>query len=418
MYDVAVIGGGPGGCRAAGLAARRGLKTVLFEREELGGVCLNYGCIPIKLLLHAARMYEALQLEAPQFGIDAEGFRWDFETLWKRKERTVARLRAALRQRLQAAAVELVNSEAAVESKLPGGFCIEAGGCRYEARQPIWAAGGKPHIPAIPGIAEALAAGFAVTPRELPAAVPPSLLILGGGAAGIELATFFRIAGSAVTIVEAGNTLGGRLDFRLAQFLTAALEKRGVKIHTASTISRIGDGWATLADGSRLAASKLLITCGWEAAAAVPASPGVQVIGDAAGRHFLAPVAEWEAEAAVDRLCGISPERTQPVVARAIFAIPEVATAGMTLDEARQMDAAAYERRLPLTLSGRYMAEHPLENGFGVGVYSGAGELQGVHLAGSGAAELAGAFQINGRAVMPPHPSLSEFNRLLQAGES
>ena len=418
MYDVAVIGGGPGGCRAAGLAARRGLKTVLFEREELGGVCLNYGCIPIKLLLHAARMYEALQLEAPQFGIDAEGFRWDFETLWKRKERTVARLRAALRQRLQAAAVELVNSEAAVESKLPGGFCIEAGGCRYEARQPIWAAGGKPHIPAIPGIAEALAAGFAVTPRELPAAVPPSLLILGGGAAGIELATFFRIAGSAVTIVEAGNTLGGRLDFRLAQFLTAALEKRGVKIHTANTIPRIGDGWAELADGSRLTASKLLITCGWEAAAAVPASPGVQVIGDAAGRHFLAPVAEWEAEAAVDRLCGISPERTQPVVARAIFAIPEVATAGMTLDEARQMDAAAYERRLPLTLSGRYMAEHPLENGFGVGVYSGAGELLGVHLAGSGAAELAGSFQINGRAVMPPHPSLSEFNRLLQAGES
>ena len=84
MYDVAVIGGGPGGCRAAGLAARRGLKTVLFEREELGGVCLNYGCIPIKLLLHAARMYEALQLKVPQFGIDAEEFRWDFETLWKR----------------------------------------------------------------------------------------------------------------------------------------------------------------------------------------------------------------------------------------------------------------------------------------------------------------------------------------------
>lgn len=418
MYDVAVIGGGPGGCRAAELAARRGLKTVLFEREELGGVCLNYGCIPIKLLLHAARMFEALQLEAPQFGIDAERFRWDFETLWKRKERTVARLRAALRQRLQAAGVELVNAEAAVESKLPGEFCIEAGGCRYEARQLIWAVGGKPHIPAIPGIAEALVAGFAVTPRELPAAVPPSLLILGGGAAGIELATFFRIAGSAVTIVEAGNTLGGQLDFRLAQFLTSALEKRGVKIHTASTISRIGDGWATLADGSRLAASKLLITCGWEAAAAVPASPGVQVIGDAAGRHFLAPVAEWEAEAAVDRLCGISPERTLPVVARVIFAIPEVATAGLTLDEARKMDTAAYERRLPLPLSGRYMAEHPLENGFGVGVYSGAGELQGVHLAGSGAAELAGAFQINGRAVMPPHPSLSEFNRLLQAGES
>ena len=418
MYDVAVIGGGPGGCRAAELAARRGLKTVLFEREELGGVCLNYGCIPIKLLLHAAWMFEALQLEAPQFGIDAERFRWDFETLWKRKERTVARLRAALRQRLQAAGVELVNAEAAVESKLPGEFCIEAGGCRYEARQLIWAVGGKPHIPAIPGIAEALVAGFAVTPRELPAAVPPSLLILGGGAAGIELATFFRIAGSAVTIVEAGNTLGGQLDFRLAQFLTSALEKRGVKIHTASTISRIGDGWATLADGSRLAASKLLITCGWEAAAAVPASPGVQVIGDAAGRHFLAPVAEWEAEAAVDRLCGISPERTLPVVARVIFAIPEVATAGLTLDEARKMDTAAYERQLPLTLSGRYMAEHSLENGFGVGVYSGAGELLGVHLAGSGAAELAGAFQINGRAVMPPHPSLSEFNRLLQAGES
>lgn len=273
MYDVAVIGGGPGGCRTAELAARRGLKTVLFEREELGGVCLNYGCIPIKLLLHAARMYEALQLKVPQFGIDAEEFRWDFETLWKRKERTVVRLRAALRQRLQAAAVELVNAEAAVESKLPGGFCSEAGGCRYEARQLIWAAGEKPHIPAIPGIAEALAAGFAVTPRELPVAVPPSLLILGGGAAGIELATFFRIAGSAVTIVEAGNTLGERLDFRLAQFLTAALEKRGVKIHPASTITRIGDGWAELADGSRLAASKLLIACGWEAAAAVRRSP-------------------------------------------------------------------------------------------------------------------------------------------------
>ena len=76
------------------------------------------------------------------------------------------------------------------------------------------------------------------------------------------------------------------------------------------------------------------------------------------------------------------------------------------------MDAAAYERQLPLTLSGRYMAEHPLENGFGVGVYSGTSELLGVHLAGSGAVELVGSFQINGRAVTPPHPSLSEFNFL------
>lgn len=420
MYDVAIIGGGPGGCHAAELAGRRGLKTILFEQEELGGVCLNYGCIPIKLLLHAARLYETLQFEAPQFGIGSENFRWDFETLWKRKERTVIRLQSALQQRLQTVGVELVNAEAIVKSKSTGKFLIVAGNHRYEARQLILATGGKPHIPDIPGIHEAIAIGFAVTPKILSATfeLPSSLLILGGGAAGIELATFFRIAGSEVTIIEAGNILGGKLDFRLAQFLSSMLKKRGVKIHTESTIARIGNGWVTLTNGCRLTASKLLIACGWESKIEVPFHSGVQVIGDANGRNFLAPIAEWEAKIAVDRICGIFNGSTLPPLARVIFAIPEVATAGLTLNEARKLDSGAYERKLPLTLTGRYMVEHPLENGFGIGVYSGSDELLGVHLAGSGVAELISSFKIRGQLVMPPHPSLSEFSQMLQTGES
>lgn len=115
-YDLLVIGGRPGGrpggCRAAEYAAANGLKVALFEKEELGGVCLNHGCIPTKTLLYAARLHDRMKYDAPMFGVSADNLRLDPHVLWRRKEGTIRRLRAALQQRLQKAGVEIIKGEA------------------------------------------------------------------------------------------------------------------------------------------------------------------------------------------------------------------------------------------------------------------------------------------------------------------
>lgn len=413
-YDVLVIGGGPGGCRAAEYAARNSLKAVLFEREELGGVCLNHGCIPTKTLLYAARLHDRMKYDAPMFGVNADNLRLDPVVLWERKERTVKRLRAALAHRLREAGVEVIKVEAEIFRGTQGNFSVRANGRDYAGKNLILATGGRPKIPEIPGLPKALLSGFAVTPREILTTpeIPANLLILGGGTIGIEFATFYRSAGAEVMVVEQSANIGGKLDERLSGFVQLKLQKRGVRFFLNSQITGINEKQLTLDDRIVLEADRLLLACGWEASPIILEADkfrnrpdGLFLIGDAAGRHFLAPVAEQEAEAAVNHILGKSDAVDYSWIPHVIFSDPEIASAGKRLAEAQKIDPSAYEKHFPLNLSARYGIEHPSENGCGICVYSGKGELIGVHLAGAGSIELLNSYHIT-KAI---HPSIVEW---------
>ena len=158
------------------------------------------------------------------------------------------------------------------------------------------------------------------------------------------------------------------------------------------------------------------MACGWEAPSG-PAAIGATLkhsdetftIGDAAGRYFLAPVAEREAEAVVNQILGKSDTVDYSWIPHVIFSDPEIAAAGLTLAEAQKIDSSAFEKQFPLYFSGRYAVEYPTENGFGIGVYSGNGRLLGVHFAGNGVVELLGATLSQVHMLMMPHPCLFEI---------
>lgn len=422
-YDLLVIGGGPGGCRAAEYAAANGLKTALFEKEELGGVCLNHGCIPTKTLLYAARLHDRMKYDAPMFGVSANNLRLDPHVLWRRKDGTVRRLRAALQQRLQKAGVEIIRREAEFIGKSKSGFAVNAAGKRYLGKNLIRATGGRPHIPQIQGLQDALRSGLAVTPREILATpeIPAKLLILGGGTVGIEFATFYRSAGADVTIVEQASGIGGKLDPRLSDFLLKSLQKRGIRFALNSRIADICGKQITLNDGTLFETDRLLLACGWEApsapvaiGAALKCPDGTFTIGDAAGRHFLAPVAEREAETAVNQILGKSDIVDYSWTPHVIFSDPEIAAAGLTLAEAQKNDPSAFEKQFPLCFSGRYAVEYPAENGFGIGVYSGTDRLIGIHLAGTGTIELLGAALHKNHVSMMLHPCFLELLHVVE----
>ena len=421
-YDLLVIGGGPGGCRAAEYAAANGLKTALFEKEEPGGVCLNHGCIPTKTLLYAARLHDRMKYDAPMFGVYADNLRLDPHVLWRRKDGTIRRLRAALQQRLQKAGVEIIRGEAEFIGKSKSGFAVNVSSKQYLGKNLIRATGGKPRIPQIQGLQDALRSGLAVTPREILTTpeIPAKLLILGGGTVGIEFATFYRSAGADVTIVEQASGIGGKLDPRLSDFLVKNLQKRGIRFASNSRIADICEKRITLNDGTHFETDRLLLACGWE----VPSDPadigatlkcpdGTFTIGDATGRHFLAPVAEREAEAAVNQILGKSDTVDYSWIPHVIFSDPEIAAAGLTLAEAQKKDPSAFEKQFPLCFSGRYAVEYPTENGFGIGVYTGIGRLIGIHLAGTGTIELLGATLHKNHVSMMLHPCFLELLRVV-----
>lgn len=213
-YDVLVIGGGPGGCKAAELAGKAGLKVALFEKERLGGVCLNHGCVPTKSLLYGIKLYRQMRYDAPMFGVTASGAEIDPVVLWKRAERTMNRMRAALRCRLEDAHVDIIHGEAQWERMKSGGFEIHVNGKSYRGLHLILATGARPIIPEIPGIQEGLQCGLVVTPRgmlETPA-VPRSMIILGGGTIGMEFATIYSGLGTKVTVIEKSAEIGGGVD--------------------------------------------------------------------------------------------------------------------------------------------------------------------------------------------------------------
>ena len=314
MYELIVIGGGPGGCAAALRAAQGGLSVALFEPRQVGGTCLNRGCVPTKALLHGA------------------GPGCDWPALAAEVERVVSTLRAGQEKQLRAAGVELIPYRAVVT----GPHTVEAGGAAYEAAHILVAAGSEPALPPIPG----LDTPGVVTSDGLLSDLRPldRLAIIGGGVIGVELACVWAAAGARVTILEAAPRLLPTLERELGQSLAAQLRQDGVEVFTGAGVTGVAPGPAVAfthrGEAYRLEADAVLVATGRRPATGglftgdlLPelergflrvdgqfrtSIPSLYAIGDAIGGAMLAHKAEAEGRFVADLLLGRPPPRSGP----------------------------------------------------------------------------------------------------------
>lgn len=448
MYDLLIIGGGPGGYNAAERAAARGFKTLLIEERALGGVCLNEGCIPTKTLLYSAKIYDYAK-HSTDYGVTFTGASIDHAKVIERKNRIVRTLVSGVAAKMKHGGIEVVKATAKIRGRDgEGAFVVQAGEEEYRAKRLLICAGSAPALPPIDGLADSLQNGFAVTNREiLDMTQPPEkLVVVGGGVIGLEMASYFNSIGSDVYVLEMLDHIAGPTDREISTLLQKEYTKRGVHFLLGAKVTSIRDGQVSYEmDGKSCSqpADRVLVSIGrrprtkelglesigvlCERGAIVTNEfgktnvPGVWAAGDINGKSMLAHTAYREGEVCIDSMCGGHDRIHYLSVPSVIYTNPEVASVGETQESAAEKGLKVKIKTVTLKYSGRYVAEN--ENGNGVlKLITDAehGTILGVHILGSYASEM-----IYGAAMMVdremrvqdvqkfvfPHPTVCEVLR-------
>ncbi len=446
MYDLAIIGGGPAGYVAAERASTKGLAVVLFEKEALGGVCLNEGCIPTKTLLYSAKIYESC-LGAAKYGVTAGETGFDFHKIMDRKNRIVRRLVAGVGAKMKTHNVTVIKSAATITGRSGDQINIEAAGETHAARKLLICTGSEAFVPPIPGIADAGAT--VLTSREILAARdrPASLVVIGGGVIGMEFAGFFSTLGTEVTVIEMMPEILGGLDTEISAMLREHYTRKGVKFNLGCRVTAVDGNTVEFTDNGgethRVTVERILVSVGRKAVTAgfglenlgVQTGPkgiivdenmrtnipGVYAAGDVTGFSMLAHTASREAEVVVNNLTGDPDRMKYDAVPGVVYTNPEVAGTGHTLDSAVAAGIDARELRLPMAYAGRFVVENESVNGLCKVIVENAGNrVIGVHMIGNPCSEMIfGACTAIERGmtvgelerVIFPHPTVSEIIR-------
>ena len=441
MYDLAIIGGGPAGYVAAEKAGAAGLGVVLFEKRELGGVCLNEGCIPTKTLLYSAKMYDHAT-GGKKYGITAGDVTYEYKKISDRKTKVVRKLVAGIKMKMEAANVAVVRGEAVIERGCEQGVTIACDGQLYEAKKLLICTGSEAFIPPIPGIEcnEAV-----LTNREMLALTeaPESLVVIGGGVIGMEFASFCNSLGIPVTVIEMMPEILGGMDKEVAEMLRGIYAKRGVKFCLQCKVTRVegnivhytnAEGCEQQCEGDKILLSigrkPLLKDYGLENVAVEvergikvnaqmqTSLPNVYAAGDVTGFSMLAHTASREAEVAVNHILGIRDCMEYNAIPGVVYTNPEVACVGLTEEQAAAAGIGYSLRKLPMTYSGRFVAENEGQTGLCKVLVSADGKVLGVHMLGNSSSEFicAACMAItNGLTVEQlqrtvfPHPTVSEI---------
>ena len=447
IYDLIVIGGGPGGYLAAERAAHAGLKTLLFEKKSLGGVCLNEGCIPSKALLNSAKTYEHA-LHANLYGVSCSDVKIDQKAVVDRRGRVVRTLVSGVRAKMKGAGVTVVMKEAVIKGKGADGFIVESAGESYVGKRLIIATGSSAVVPPIPGVRENIG-GFVLTNREvleLPE-IPEKFAVIGGGVIGLEMAAYYATVGSKVTVIEMLDHIAGATDREISSFLQKELEKKGVTFLLGHKCLSVEPGkvWVEAPDGSKSAVpvDKVLLSIGRRANVegvgleniGVDFSRGgivtdalgrtnvenVFAVGDVNGHHMLAHTAYREAEVAVNTILGKADSMRYTANPSVIYTNPEIASVGRTEEECKEKGIDYEVQKLSMRYSGRFVAEN--EGGDGlckIIINKKKRNIIGVHLIGSYSGEIIwGAAEMiemqarvqDARQIIFPHPTVSEIIR-------
>ena len=411
-YFLAIIGGGPAGYTAAEKASKAGKDVVLFEQNAVGGTCLNVGCIPTKSLLYGAKQYYNAT-HANKYGVTAENVTFDFAAMQKRKTIVVRKLVAGIKQRLNNEHCTLVTGFAKIESRTDELVTISCGDQTYEAENLMICTGSTNFVPPIPGIKDNPAV-WDSTDALAAAELPKSIIIVGGGVIGMEFATLYHELGIPVTVIEALPTILPNLDPEVVAVLAEKYKKAGINILTSTKVERI-EGQRLMANGQWLESDKILVSVGrranlngLEALNDIELNRGAIVIddfcktnlpnvyacGDVTGKIMLAHVAARQAEVAVGRMLKQIPLQriAYNAIPSVVYTNPEIASVGITEAQAADLKIETEVRKLPMTFSGRFMAENEGETGLCKMIIDAKTQMVlGVHMIGNPCSEFVAA---------------------------
>ena len=444
-YQLIVIGAGPGGYTAALRAAALGLHTAVVECREVGGTCLNRGCIPTKTLLHASQVYRDA-VDGAGMGVHAAGATFNMEEIFAFKRSVSEKLRGGIHSLLKSAKVDLIEGVGRIAA--PGEVDVTAadgGVTRYTAERILIATGSVNVRPPIPGLE---LPGVMTSDELLEGSdrLYDSLVIIGGGVIGVEFATFYRNLGCAVTLVEGMDRLLPNMDRELGQNLQQILKKQGVEVLTnamVQSLEQTGGGLSVhlLQKGAEktVTGEKVLCAIGrrayWDGVFAegmIPACrgksllvdenyrtsiPGVYAIGDASSVVQLAHVAAAQGTACVERMCGVADHVDLNVIPSCIYSTPEIAVVGVTEAEAKEQGIPAVAGKCTMFGNARTVIEDPGRCFMKLVAHAETHEILGAALMCQHASDMIS--QISAamvshqtvedlRRVMRPHPSFEE----------
>ena len=453
-FDVIIIGSGPGGYVTAIRAAQLGFKTAIIEREYLGGICLNWGCIPTKALLRSAEIFRYMQ-HAKSFGLSAEKVAYDGTAVVKRSRAVAKRLNDGVGFLMRKNKVAVIWGEAALDA--PGKVTVRAGKSEapkgalgpgtYAAQHVIIATGARPRV--LPGLEPDGKVIWTYFEAMVPERIPKSILVVGSGAIGIEFASFYRDFGAEVTVVEILPQILPVEDAEIAAFARKQFEKEGIKIFTGAKLTRLEkktDGaLATIEDakgGTQSVAVEQVISAvgvtgnienlGLEklgvkterGAIVVDALnrtnvPGIYAIGDVAGPPLLAHKAEHEGVICVEAIKGLKPHpMDKQLIPGCTYCSPQIASVGLTERAAKDKDIDIRVGRFPFVGNGKAIALGEDQGLVKVIFDKKNGALLGAHMVGAEVTELIQGYVIainletTEEELMHtvfPHPTLSEM---------
>lgn len=457
-YQVAIIGGGPAGYTAAEAAGKAGLSVVLFEKQSLGGVCLNEGCIPTKTLLYSAKTYDGAR-HASKYAVNVPEVSFDLPKIIARKQKVVRKLVLGVKGKLTVHGVIIVTGAATIIDKNH----IQCGEENYECDNLLLCTGSQTFVPPIPGV-DAVPYWThrdALDNKTLPA----SLAVIGGGVIGMEFASFFNSLGVQVTVIEMLDEILGGMDKELSAMLRAEYTKRGIKFMLSTKVVSLTEATPEnnfLSDDDDASETTKLVQVNYENPDGTPGSivaakllmsvgrrpvtkgfglenlnlaktergnicvneqmqtsvPGVYACGDLTGFSLLAHTAVREAEVAVHTIAGKQDAMSYRAIPGVVYTNPEIAGVGET-DESLQRKGIAYRTvQLPMAYSGRFVAENEGVNGVCKVLLGEDHTILGAHVLGNPASEiitLAGmAIELKLTAaewkkIVFPHPTVGEI---------
>ena len=453
-FDIIVIGSGPGGYVTAIRAAQLGFSTAIVERDYLGGICLNWGCIPTKALLRSAEIFHYMQ-HPGDYGLSAEKVSYDPAAVVKRSRAVSKRLNDGVGFLMKKNKVAVIWGEAAIEA--PGKVAVKAskseapkgalGAGAYQAKHIIIATGARPRV--LPGLEPDKKLIWTYFEAMVPDRIPKSLLVVGSGAIGIEFASFYRTFGADVTVVEVLPQILPAEDAEISAFARKQFEKQGVKILTGAKVTKLAKKensvTATIDDGKggtqtitaervisavgvignieNLGLEKLGVKTERGAIVVDPLNrtnvPGIYAIGDVAGPPLLAHKAEHEGVICVEAIKGLKPHpMDKRLIPGCTYCSPQVASVGITEQAAKEQKLDVRVGRFPFVGNGKAIALGEDQGLVKVIFDSKTGALLGAHMVGAEVTELIQGYVIAMNLetteeelihTVFPHPTLSEM---------
>ncbi len=439
MIDLLVIGGGPGGYVAAIRASQLGLEVILVEKDNLGGTCLNRGCIPTKAYFQNAKALRIMQ-NSQEFSISLDNLRFDMAAAKRRKDKIVANLATGVKRLLHSNKIKVISGEA----RLVDAKTVLVNGKEIQAKNIIIASGSKPALLPIKGIES----DKVLTSDEINdiTTVPEKLVIIGAGVIGLEYANIFNTFGSRVTLIESMPLVLNYLDTELSKRMAIFLKRQGIDLHTSTLVEEIiaaGENLIVKAAGKKgdmeVSADVVLVASGRRAQTdnldldrlGIKTENGfikvndnyetnlknIYAIGDVIGEPMLAHVASEEGIAVAERIAGHSePEINYNAVPSCIFTFPEIAVVGMSEEEAKAKGINYRVGKYPFSANGKAMTMGETDGLVKV-LADDKGFIIGVHIIGPHASDLIleGIVLVKNRlntkeitGTIHPHPTLGE----------